>query len=78
MTNPDPQRPIVAPPPLNDGPRYGRDRFHSPRRYTCAHDECPGVATTLARADAHEVNGQTRTHNCCGDHDQQPATDEKD
>lgn len=84
MTENQPQRPIVAPPPLDNRPRYGLDRFHSPRRYGCAHTGCDGAASTLARAGEHDVvdeNGatSTRTHNCCGDHDPQPETQtEKD
>ena len=66
-------KPIVAPPPLDNGPKYGLHRHHSPRRYSCDHDGCGGAASTLARAGEHQVtkaDGTThdRTHNCCGGH----------
>lgn len=69
-----PAKAIIAPPPLDNGPKYGLHRHHSPRRYSCDHDGCGGAASTLARAGQHEVikaDGATsdRTHNCCGEHD---------
>ena len=82
MTDTPPSKPIVAPPPLSTGPKYGLDRFHSPRRYGCAHHGCPGAASTLARAGDHEVltsDGSThsKTHNCCGgDHTTQTSAPE--
>lgn len=69
----DTPRRIIAPPPL-DAPKYGLGRYHSPRRYGCAHTGCTGAASTLARSGAHEVApGNFKTHNCCGDHDPQPT-----
>lgn len=47
---------------------YGYGRWHSPRRYGCAHDGCPNPASTLVRADVHDVNGAAKAHNCCDSH----------
>lgn len=47
---------------------YGAGRWHSPRRYGCAHSGCEGSASMLVRGDAHDVDGQARAHNCCGEH----------
>lgn len=48
---------------------YGAGRWHSPRRYDCAHDGCDQPATIVAAADSHELaDGVSKTHNCCGNH----------
>ena len=48
---------------------YGPGRWHSPRRYGCAHEGCTGAAEITARSGDHEVApDSTRAHNCCGTH----------
>lgn len=49
---------------------YGPSRWASPRRYSCAHDECLNSASILVPAETHLVDeaGSTRPHNCCGAH----------
>lgn len=54
---------------------YGYGRWHSPRRYGCAHVGCGGAAATLVRAGTHPVDDRTDTrpvHNCCGQHESPP------
>lgn len=50
---------------------YGPGRWHSPRVYTCGHDDCPNPATVVKGAGAHGTDAPenvTKTHNCCGTH----------
>jgi len=52
---------------------YGYGRWHSPRKYGCAHRGCQNPATILARLGSEEFTTEageltTKAHNCCGEH----------
>lgn len=52
---------------------YGLGRWHSPRRYACAHVGCGRESRSLAPGGRHVVlraDGEAtdRAHNCCGSH----------
>lgn len=49
---------------------YGSSRWATPKKYACAHSDCPTPATILKAAGAHpDIPGAPDTaHNCCGTH----------
>lgn len=40
----------------------GLGRWHSPRRYECAHEDCTNPATILSSVG--------KAHNCCTEHEE--------